>query len=205
MIALSASAFAVAAVPEIASASPEADAFVARVDPGIDYRRGGLQLDVGAPDGLTVAAVLRPTSAFRFDVGVSYNGISHGVRGGITFAPFATWFSPTLSFHYGHYADGDANPLARAVMGDPTFSSPALDHVGYEYADTQLGLEFGRKHFTFFIHAGASLVTGNVHELDAVVSGQAMSSTTTIAFVQDPSVTVISVSARVGFILYFAK
>ncbi len=163
-------------------------------------RRYGMMFDVGVPDGATLAVVMRPVRAIRIDAGISYNGVSHGVRGGITLVPFATWFTPTVSLDAGHYAEGDANPLARLVTGDPMYSSAALSRVGYDYADAQLGLELGRKRFTFYLRAGATRVTGSLHDLGAVVGDMPKSPVT---FGSDPALTVTALSARLGFVLYF--
>ena len=165
-------------------------------------RYGGVMFDVGVPDGATAAFVVRPVRAVRLDAGISYNGISHGVRGGVTLIPFATWLSPTFSFDVGHYADGDANPLVRLVTGNPMFSSPVLDRVGYDYADAHVGLELGRKTFTFYVHAGASVVTGSVHDLGELDNNMPK---TKVTFGADPTITLTTVSARLGFIYYFGK
>jgi hypothetical protein len=164
--------------------------------------RFGIMTDVGVPDGGNASLVFRPVRALRLSVGMGDNMISRGVRGGLTWVPFGWWMSPTVSVDYGHYVDGDANPLARMVTGDKTFSSRELDRVGYDYANAHVGLEFGRTWFTFYIHAGMSWVSGSVRGLDTVASGMSSSS---ITFTSDPTVTLWAASARVGFILYLAK
>ena len=176
----------------------------------LDY---GLSLDVGVPDGATLALALRPRPSLRFDAGISYNGISYGARGGVTFAPLtalaphatpASWLTPTVSFDYGHFGDGDANPLARLVTGNPMFESPTLERVGYDYADAHVGLELGRTSFVFYVHAGASRITGAVHDLDAVGTGSG-GKMSPITFGNDPTVTLTMLSARIGCIYYFAN
>jgi hypothetical protein len=164
--------------------------------------RFGVMLDAGLPDGATGSVVVRPWRPLRISAGGSYNMVSTGYRAGLSLVPFNTWFTPTLSVDYGHYKDGDANPLARKISGDSTFDSAILDRVGYSYVDAHVGLEFGKKWFTFYIHAGATRVTGTVHELDSATSSSDM---TSVSFGKDPTVTLTSVSARVGFIVYFLK
>src|SRR5581483_2442473 len=136
-----------------------------------DRPRIGAGLDVGLPDGATVSIVYRPIRAVRAYVGLSHNAISLGQRGGLTLSPFSWWAAPTLSVEYGRFAEGNANPIARRVSGDSSFDSSTLDRVGYSYENARLGLELGRKWFTFFIHAGVSHVSGNVHNLSSVMSG----------------------------------
>ena len=200
---------AVALVPLLAHATPaRADgpdlAAIARGEQPEQNqnRRFGLMLDGGLPDGATASLVIRPVSLVRINGGMSYNGISKGYRFGASLIPLKSWISPTLSFDYGHYSDGDANALVRMVTSDATFENTALDRVGYSYADAHVGVELGRKWFTFYVHAGASRVTGSVHELASAVGAMPQ---TSISFASDPTVTLTSVSARAGFIFYFAK
>lgn len=169
-----------------------------------DAPRIGAGLDIGLPDGATASIVVRPVRSIRAHAGVSHNAISLGERVGLTWVPLSWWVSPTLSLEYGHYADGNANPLVRMVSGDQSFSSAVLDRVGYDYANAHAGLEIGRRWFTFYIHAGYSRVTGTVHNLSAETMSES-SGTTSVTFSKDPSVRLWSVSARLGFIVYLAK
>lgn len=169
-----------------------------------DRPRIGAGLDVGLPDGATVSIVYRPIRALRAYVGLSHNAISLGQRGGLTLSPFSWWATPTLSVEYGRFAEGNANPIARRVSGDSTFDSSTLDRVGYSYENARLGLELGRKWFTFFIHAGVSHISGNVHNLSSAMSGSDPGMTS-VSFSKDPSVHVWSASANLGFIVYLAK
>jgi len=164
----------------------------------------GAMADVGLPDAATVSIVVRPIRSLRAHAGLSHNLISLGQRAGITWAPLSWWASPTLSLEYGHYADGNANPLVRRVTGDQTFSSAVLDRVGYDYANAHLGLELGQRWFTFYIHGGVSRITGAVHNLSAETMSQS-SGTTSVSFSRDPHVQLTTVSARIGFIVYLAN
>lgn len=185
-----------------AAASPEASATAAA--PAVTPRIG-VMADVGLPDGATASIVVRPIRALRLHAGVSHNMISLGERAGITWVPLSWWFSPTLSVEYGHYSEGNANPLARMVTGDTTFQSAVLDRVGYDYANAHLGLEFGRKWFTFYIHAGMSRITGSVHNISSETMAGSNEGTTTVTFPRDPSIKLWGPSARVGFVVYLAK
>lgn len=198
-----------AADPSVAAAaaSVSAKAAPASSDDGLlssDRPRIGAGLDLGVPDGATVSVVYRPFRALRAHAGLSHNAISLGERAGLTFVPFSWFVSPTLSVEYGRYAEGNANPIARIVTGDQTFSSGVLDRVGYQYANAQLGLEFGRKWFTFYLHAGVSRVSGTVHNLDSETMSSNTGSTT-VSFTKDPNVRMWTASARLGFVVYLAK
>jgi len=166
--------------------------------------RFGVMADVGLPDGAIASIVYRPIRGVRLHAGAGHNYISPGVRGGITLVPFSSWFTPTLSVDYGRYFDGDANPLARRVSGDPSFSAAPLERVGYDYANAHLGLEFGRKWFTFYLHDGISRITGQVHNLSAETMSEA-SGTTTVSFPREPSARLWAPSVNLGFIVYLAK
>jgi len=183
-----------------ASASPETS--VQAAAPAVPWI--GAMADIGLPDGATASIVVRPIRSLRAHAGVSHNMISLGERVGLTWVPLSWWFSPTLSVEYGHYAEGNANPLVRTVMGDQTFQSAVLERVGYDYLNGHVGLEFGRKWFTFYIHAGMSRVTGTVHNIDSeTMTGN--EGTTTVSFSKDPSIKLWAPSARIGFIVYLAK
>lgn len=157
--------------------------------------RFGVTADVGVPDGANAALVVRPISMLRVHGGVGHNYVSRGVRAGITLVPLKSVVTPTLSVDYGRYFEGDANPLARMITGDESFESSLLEKVGYDYANAHVGLELGRKRFTFYIHAGASRITSNVRGLELE----------SVTFSQDPRMTMWTVSARLGFVLYLVK
>jgi len=187
-----------------AAAEPTtAAAVTAAVEP-VRMPRFGVQADVGAPDGASVSVVYRPIRSIRAHAGVSHNLISLGQRAGLTWAPLHGWATPTLSVEYGHFAEGNANPLARMATGDQTVSSPVLDRVGYDYGNARLGLEMGRKWFTFYLHAGISRISGQVHNLTAEAMSNS-SGTTTVSFSRDPDVRLWIPSASLGFVVYIAK
>jgi hypothetical protein len=161
--------------------------------------RVGLMTDVGVPDGATLSLVYRPVAPLRVSLGASHNLVGPGVRAGLTFAPVPWWISPTLSVSAGHFAERDANAVARMVTGDASFSSPSLERFGYDYAEAHLGLAFGRRHATFYVDGGVSRVVGNVRNLAEVASGDAMSS---VSYTEDPAMRVTTVSARIGLVVY---
>jgi hypothetical protein len=182
-----------------AAASP--DASLTKVEA---TRRFGAMADVGLPDGATVALVVRPIRALRAHAGLSHNAISLGQRVGVSWIPLAWWASPTLSLEYGRYAEGNANPLVRMATGDEAFSSAILERVGYRYANAHIGVELGRKWFTFYLHAGVSRLDTTVHNISSETMTEA-AGRTTVTFSKDPSITVTGPSARIGFIVYLAR
>lgn len=163
----------------------------------------GLTLDAGVPDGAGASIVVRPLPRVRLSGGITHNAVSAGARAGINLSARRGWCSPVLSFDIGRYAEGDANPLVQKVSGDPTFSSPMLERVGYSYGNAHVGLEFGHTRATFYIHAGVSYVTGNIHGLsEAASSSMDSGGDTTVSFSSDPRFDVATVSARIGLVLY---
>lgn len=186
-----------------AAASPE-ELSVGATPTSVVRPRFGVMTDVGLPDGMTAAFVVRPIRALRAHAGVSHNMISLGGRVGLSWVPLDWWASPTLSMEYGHYTEGNANPLVRMATGDNTFSSAVLDRIGYDYVNAHVGLELGRKWFTFYVHAGMSHIEGTVRNLSSeTMTGS--EGTTTVTFSSDPDVRLWSVSARLGFVVYLAK
>lgn len=174
-----------------------ASASVASADPLF-----GVSTDVGVPDGAMASIVARPLSFLRAHAGAGYNAISTGFRAGATLSlPF--WLSPTASISYGVYPEGDANPIARRISGDPDMHNPMLEKIGYQFADGYVGLQFGRERVAFQIEAGYSRIEGKVRNLNAMTSGEDMpDSQSSVSINQDPNVVVWSLSARIGLTVY---
>jgi hypothetical protein len=160
----------------------------------------GVMADVGVPDGANGSIVFNPISRVRLAAGGGYNGISRGVRGGVTLVPFKTWVTPTLSLEYGNYVEGDANPLAQMISGDKTFHNDSLERIGYSYQNAHVGFEFGRR-VVFYLHGGMSRITGSF-VAGSMTSGDGK---TTVTFTKDPSLEIFSVSARIGLMVYISK
>lgn len=161
----------------------------------------GVTTDVGVPDGAMASLVVRPLRFLRAHVGAGHNAISAGFRAGATLSlPF--WLSPTASISYGRYAEGDANPLARRISGDPSIDNAMLEKVGYQFADGYLGLQLGRRRVSFQLEAGYSRIEGKVRNLDAMTSGDDPDASTSVSINQDPNVVLWSLSARIGLTVY---
>ncbi len=159
-----------------------------------DINRYGVMTDVGVPDGANASLVVRPIRMLQLHGGVGSNGVTTGMRAGVTVVPLSWWCSPSVSLDVGRYPEGDANWIVRKVMSDPTFMSPTLERVGYDYLDAHVGLELGSKRVTFYIHAGASRIVGNLRNLSDPAKG--------VTFSDDPKVTLWSPSVRIGLIVY---
>lgn len=164
--------------------------------------RVGVMIDAGFPDGAGGALVVEPLARVRLHAGGSHNGISPGVRAGISVAAWRWLIAPTATIEVGHFFSGDARPLARMLSGDPELDSPLLEEVGYDFASALLGLEFGGGPVTLFVHAGATVVRGQVRGLETALM-PADDSSVTLRLEDDPRVTAYAPSVRLGLILHF--
>ena len=163
----------------------------------------GVMVDAGLPDGANASMVFRPFSWLRAHGGGGTNMIGKGVRVGATVLPFGA--GPSATIEAGHYFEGDANGLAQRFAGS-TFSSALLERVGYDYANAHLGLDFGSRRVTFYIHGGMSYIRADVHNVDTVVASTASMSggdgSTEISINKDPTVRAWFPSAKLGLIVY---
>jgi hypothetical protein len=161
----------------------------------------GLMVGAGVPDGATASLVYRPYSWLRAEAGGSYNMISKGVRGGVSLIPFG--MGPSASLEAGHYFDGNANGIARSIAGGGFQDNAVLQRIGYDFVNAQLGLDFGVRRVVFYIHGGMSYVHANVHDVNAqIASSMTASSSTTVTLNQDPTVRILTPSAKLGLVFY---
>ncbi|MBN1204167.1 MAG: hypothetical protein JXB05_04500 [Myxococcaceae bacterium] len=103
----------------------------------------GLLLDAGIPGGPGLSAAFRPSRAVRLHIGATHNGVRLGARAGITLLPKRGWYTPSVSFELGHTLSGDADKLARRMADSSQPPLHSMERVGYSYASTHLGFEFG--------------------------------------------------------------
>ena len=117
----------------------------------------GLMVDVGAPDGIGVAGVVRPLDWLRLNGGVLTNTVGFGLRAGASFAPFRFVVTPSLNVDVGHYFPADYNRLVERFGGDAGSAQAMLKDAGYTFGSASLGLEVGsQRGFSFFLRAGLS-------------------------------------------------
>jgi hypothetical protein len=161
----------------------------------------GAMLGAGLPDGATASLVIRPVAWAHLEVGGGYNLISKGVRAGVSLIPFGV--GPSATLEAGRFFDGNANGLVRQFAGASFGESAVLQRVGYDFVNAHLGLDFGTRRVTFFIHGGMSYIRANVHNVSEQLAGSSGStSQTTVTFNQDPQVRLFTPSGKLGFIFY---
>jgi hypothetical protein len=135
--------------------------------------------------GSAAAAETLPSVGVMADAGLPDGAMASIVRAGFTLVPFKSVVTPTLSFDYGHYPEGDANPIVERFFGDE-YSAEMLEHIGYDFANAHLGFAFGRKRATFYVQGGMSRTTATLHDDSTTVN-----------------LTMWSPSARIGLVVYF--
>jgi hypothetical protein len=118
-----------------------------------------VSLDGGIPSGMAMDLAIGPLDFMRLSAGVTYNLASFGFRAGADLVPFHGMLRPVLAFRLGHAFDGDASRLA-SLLGVPAGQAQLLEHVSYDYASAQLGLEVGSEAgFSAFAGAGVAWIS----------------------------------------------
>jgi hypothetical protein len=161
-------------------------------------RMFGAMFDLGVPDGTTLSFVYRPIDLARVHAGLSYNGVSPGLRLGGEFLPLG--WGPSLGIAYGHYFEGDATGIAGMFGSLDENSSKLLENVGYDYFALRAGMEFGGDRFTFFARGGVSWLRTTIHELDAIIEPDPESNTT-VEIKQDPVLNAVTPTIQLGMIV----
>lgn len=119
----------------------------------------GLRLELGVPEGATVALLFRPAPAFRLWAGPSWNVVAWGLQGGVAVVPFQLAVSPVLSAEVGHYFDADLTHFVKPSSGAPAEVQPLLRSAGYTYVAGHLGVELGsQRGLTFTVQGGLAYV-----------------------------------------------
>ncbi len=126
--------------------------------------RFGVSLDVGVPDGAQASLVVKPARWLGAHAGGGTNGLSPGVRAGLTVFPFRGVLGVTGEV--GRYLPGDANGVARGLTGDPTFDAAILDGVGYDWASAHVGFEAGSGSVKLIVQGGASWIDARLGDPD---------------------------------------
>jgi hypothetical protein len=120
----------------------------------------GLLLDAGVPGGVgLMMGAVQPSRHVRLHMRVTHNGIRLGGRAGLTLLPWSGRYTPCASFEVGHAFMGDVTRLARRMADTSLPPTPTMERVGYSYASTHLGFEFGEsRDVMFFVRGGVSVV-----------------------------------------------
>lgn len=156
----------------------------------------GVQLDVGAPDGIGASMVVTPGRFLRLTAGGLNNGVGTGVRLGVMLVAFPRFaFRPTLGLDAGYVFGGQGEWLPRLIQNEQLRG--ALTGVNVAFVNAQVGFELGSKHVAIFLRAGLSYV-------DLTLGAQRLDTSATSAVtVQGLTLNGFLPSARLGFIFMF--
>jgi hypothetical protein len=188
------------ALAQDSSAAPDSATSAQAADDPANRFGLGVQLDVGAPDGVGISAVVRPARWLRVNAGLTTNTLSLGMRGGISLVPLSSFISPSINLDVGHYFNTDYNDLVDKLGGIPLKTSVPIEDVGYNYGGASVGLEIGRPdRFSCYLRVGlarGSMTIEDAEQLLKDVSG-------------DPDITAkpltlrfTTPSVKLGFLLY---
>lgn len=162
--------------------------------------RFGLMLDVGVPDGIGAAAVMRPLEWLRLNAGVVTNTVGFGVRAGASLAPFRSLVTPSLNVDLGHYFKADYSKLPERFGSAPSTATASLRDVGYTFGSASLGLELGsQRGLSFFLRAGLSYWDFSEADAEEALRDAADDPTLTATPV---SLRLSSPSVKLGFTLF---
>jgi hypothetical protein len=163
---------ALGAVPSVQAQEPEEEEAEEAPTPQTDASlappwkpRFGAVLDVGAPTGVGVSALVHPLRWLRVQLGATRNTLGFGVRGGTSIIPLELFISPTLDLEVGHVFKADYGKLLSQWKDAPTTSATNLREVGYSYGSASLGLQFSPSAYvTLFGGVGISAWSFQVGE-----------------------------------------
>jgi len=157
----------------------------------------GVSLDGGFPDGFALSLLVRPLRPLRLDVGVTYNLIGFGIRGGATFVPFKLWLAPLVRVEGGHMFDADATGFISNFTTLTATEQTLLRSVGYDYVSIQGGLEFGSPNrFVFFVRAGYAWLWTTLQNFQQAINNPTIQA-------QNPKVSGHAPTGTVGLQFYF--
>jgi hypothetical protein len=168
----------------------------------------GVATDIGLPDGANLGLVVRPTSWIRLNAAGGTNSASLGFRGGVTAIPHWFWrIGPSFTLEAGYCRVGNVNGLLRNFFQVPSWMKDYAQQAGYTYYNAHLGIEFGRRNITGFIHVGGSYIDGTVRTPNSVSVPSTTPGVSTdsaqLILGQDAKVRAYTISAKAGLIVYF--
>ena len=153
-------AFALTLAPPLVTAEGEPVGLdVSRVEasPPSSFPVIGVQVDVGAPDGIGISLVVTPGRFLRLSIGGLSNGVGAGVRLGAMLVAFpSSAFRPLLGIDGGYVIGGQAAWLPRLIQDEQVRSAISGLNVGF--VNAQVGFELGSKNVALTLRGGVSYV-----------------------------------------------
>jgi hypothetical protein len=140
---------------------------------------------------------LRPARWVHGELGIGYNTIAVGVRGGATLVN--PWIVPlSLTLEGGHYFEGDANQVVHWFNSQVRDIS-SLRHFSYDYMNLLAGLAIERQHYAFYIRAGVTWMRTTVKNFAESVNE---ASPQMNLQADDPKISYRGPAAKLGFIVF---
>jgi len=159
----------------------------------------GVNADLGVsgvlPDtGLLLA--LRPVRWAHGQIGIGYNTIALGFRGGVTLvSPIV--FPLSLTLEGGHYYEGDANRVVH-WFNSGTRDISSLRHFSYDYMNLLAGLALQSRHLTFYIRGGVTWMRTTINNF-----AESVNDVTQVGLqADDPKLSYRGPSAKLGLIVF---
>ncbi|MFO0594048.1 MAG: hypothetical protein U0228_02055 [Myxococcaceae bacterium] len=156
----------------------------------------GVQMDVGAPDGIGVSLMASPVRWLRVHAGGLNNGLGSGFRGGVTLIGFPSLaFRPLIGFDGGYTFAASGAWLPDAIP-DPRIAK-MLTNLNLGFFNLQTGFELGSKHLAVTLRVGVSYISANAAGTEFTTGANTSFSIAGISakgFVP---------SARLGFLFFF--
>lgn len=124
----------------------------------------GLMTDMGLPDGLVGAVLVRPQRHVHVHAGVGHNSVAPGLRGGVQLLAWSRAVTPYAALELGHYFRGRPGGWAQdlvqtsAGMDETADAAVTVEALGYSYGNAHLGLRLGGARAAFYLQAGVSRV-----------------------------------------------
>lgn len=163
--------------------------------------RFGARLVAGAPEGLSVAALVHPRRWLRVYAGAARDTLGLQARAGVDLIPIELPVSPLLSLEYGHGFRANYGQLLDELHGQSATAATDIQQVDYDQVSASIGLEFSPwSHLTFFGGVGISYWFIGVRDVKSfireAVDSPAITSTPLLIGLSSPV-------ARLGLILSF--
>lgn len=163
--------------------------------------RFGARLVAGAPEGLSVEALIHPRQWLRVHAGGSRNRLGYGVRGGLSLIPLDLFVRPSLELEYGHTFNADYDELLTQLHGQPTTAATNIREVDYDQLSASVGLEVSPwRYVTFFGGVGISYWFIGVPDAKAFLHE---SETNPDVTARPLTIGLSSPVAKLGLIVYF--
>ena len=158
----------------------------------------GVALDAGVPSGVGASLLVQPLPWLRLHGGAATNGAGAGVHAGLSFLPFRSFLTPTLTVEVGHFFEADATALAEIAVPLTPVGEQMLERFAYDYASAHLGLELGAQDaFVVYTRAGVAWIDARMQGAEGEIDDGVTLS------LASPRMRALAPSAELGVAFFF--